>query len=345
MDPTQSACQTPGAVPDTWQRLCLPARRRPGRDPDRPPGPGGARQTGRVTYSIVAREPLTGRLGVAVQSCVFAVGTRVPFARPGVGAVAVQAASEITWGPVALDMLASGMSAADVTSALVDLDRESGTQFAVVDANGAVAAFTSWRASPQAGHATGEGVSCQANLMENDTVWDAMLRAYDETSGPLEDRLLASLQAAETESGDIRGRQSAALLIVSGSPGEVRNGYADDPVTDLRVDDHPNPVEELARLLTVKRAHDRLIRMADIEDPAGRLAEALAAARDAPDDPLCQWVAIQHLATAGRTAEAVRLLRDASARDPRTPRRLALYAASLPSSTAAANLRAVLDGA
>jgi len=118
--------------------------------------------------------------------------------------------------------------------------------------------------------------------MENDTVWDAMVRAYDETSGALEDRLLASLQAAETEGGDIRGRQSAALLIVSGNLGEVRNGYADDPVTDLRVDDHPNPVDELARLLTIKRAHDRLIRVADIEDPAGRLAEALTAAVTPP---------------------------------------------------------------
>ena len=295
-----------------------------------------------MTYSVVAQDPITGRLGVAVQSCVFAVGTRVPFARAGVGAVAVQAASEITWGPVALDLLESGLGAQKVIDALVDLGQDSGTQFAVVDSRGGVAAFTSPMATSQAGHATGEHVSCQAHLMERDTVWDAMLTAYSRTSGALEDRLLASLQAAESEGGDARGRQSASLLIVSGVVGEVRNGNANDPVTDIRVDDHPDPVAELARLLTVKRAHDRLIGLAEIEGAEARVVEAVAAVREAPDDPLCQWVAIRHLATTGRTVEAARLLRTATDRDSRTPRRLAIFAASL-APTEAARVQAVLD--
>ena len=295
-----------------------------------------------MTYSVVAKDPLTGRLGVAVQSCVFAVGTRVPFARAGVGAVAVQAASEITWGPAALDMLESGLSASKVIDSLAALGPDLGTQFAVVDASGAVAAFTSPTATPQAGHSTGESVSCQANLMENDTVWDAMLTAYTEMGGALEDRLVAALRAAEAEGGDARGRQSASLLIVSGTVGALRHGYADDPVTDLRVDDHPDPIAELARLVTVKRAHDRLMGLAHIEDADAKASEAVAAVREAPNDPLCQWAAIRYLAIAGRGAEAARLLRTATSRDPRLPQRLATYAASLPPSSAA-SIHAVLD--
>lgn len=239
-------------------------------------------------------------------------------------------------------MLERGLSAEEVIGSLVGLGPELGTQFAVVDASGAVAAFTSPLATPYAGHATGGSVSCQANLMENDTVWDVMLTAYREKGGALEDRLLAALQAAESAGGDARGRQSASLLIVSGTAGELRHGYADDPVTDLRIDDHPDPIAELARLLTVKRAHDHLIGLAHIEDAGARASEAVAAVREAPNDPLCQWAAIRYLATAGRGVEAARLLRTATSRDPRFPQRLATYAASLPPSSAA-NIQAVLD--
>ena len=297
-----------------------------------------------MTYSIVAREPLTGRLGVAVGSCVFAVGTRVSFARPGVGAVAVQAASEITWGPMALDMLEQGLNARDVINALIELGPDTGAQFAVVDSTGAAAAFTSAAAAAEAGQATGDGVSCQANLMEKDTVWDSMLGAYGDSDGAFEDCLLAALHAAEAEGGDIRGRQSAALLIVSGRPGEHRHGYADDAVTDLRVDDHRAPVAELSRLLSIKRAHDHLLHLDEADDPDGRVTEALAALRLAPDDALCQYAAIKYLATVGRTAEAVPLLRSAADRDRRVLGRLSRYADSLPA-TIAANVRAVLNGA
>ena len=273
----------------------------------------------------------------------FAVGTRVSFARPGVGAVAVQGASEITWGPLALDILEQGVNAAEVINALMDGGPVTGAQFAVVDSTGAAAAFTSEAAGVEAGQAIGDGVSCRANLMEKDTVWDSMLSAYRDSNGAFEDRLLAALHAAEAAGGDIRGRQSAALLIVSGRPGERRHGFADDQVTDLRVDDHCAPVAELSRLLTIKRAHDHLLHLEQLDDVDSRVTEALAALHGAPDDALCQYAAVKYLATVGRTGEAVPLLRSAAHRDRRVLGRLSRYADSLPPATAA-TVRDVLNG-
>ena len=205
-----------------------------------------------VTYSIVARDQQTGELGVAVQSHWFGVGPLVPWARPGVGAVATQANVRVAHGPEALELLARGVSAAAALAQLTSADPgAAGRQLAIVDARGRVAAHTGAACMAYAGHVTGEQVSCQANIMANATVWGSMLEAFGTAAGPLASRLLAALDAAEAAGGDVRGRQSAALLVVpaSGEPWEV--------VVSLRVEDHPEPLLELRRLFDLQRAYEQ----------------------------------------------------------------------------------------
>lgn len=202
------------------------------------------------TYSIVAHDPVTGELGVAVQSHWFSVGPIVPWARPGVGAVATQANVEVSYGPRLLDLLAQGLDApAALAHALAEDPGAHGRQVAVVDANGGVAAHTGEEAMPFAGHVTASGVSCQANIMENATVWGAMLAAFEEGEGRLVDRLLAALDAAEAAGGDIRGRQSAAMLVVPA------NGESWESTVSLRVEDNAEPLVELRRLLVLHDAY------------------------------------------------------------------------------------------
>jgi uncharacterized Ntn-hydrolase superfamily protein len=208
-----------------------------------------------VTYSIVARDPSTGDLGVAVQSHYFGVGPVVPWLRPGVGAVATQAMVEIGYGPKALDLLAGGMAPEEALAQLTAADeRAFSRQVAIVDASGRVAAHTGERCIAEAGHRTGDGWSVQANMMTNATVPDAMADAFaaaDVDGADLATRLLAALDAAEAEGGDIRGRQSAALVVVKGDP-------ATPPWerhVDVRVDDSPEPLVELRRLVGVRRAY------------------------------------------------------------------------------------------
>lgn len=206
-----------------------------------------------MTYSIVARDEDTGELGVAVQSHYFQVGPVVPWAVAGVGAVATQSQVNVSFGPLALDYLKAGYTAGQALKALLAGDSEpDGRQVAVVDAAGNVATHTGARCIPAAGHRVGEGFSVQANLMEKDTVWDAMFEAYTTTRAPLAERLMAALEAAEAEGGDIRGRQSAAMLVVTGTP----SGRPwEDRTIELRVEDAPDPNAELRRLLRVKRAY------------------------------------------------------------------------------------------
>ena len=208
---------------------------------------GRARQG---TYSIVALDRATGELGVAVQSHWFSVGPVVPWARPGVGAVATQANAEIAYGPKALELLAAGASPQDALAQLLAADPAAATrQVAVVDAAGRVAVHTGEATIAHAGHATGDGVSCQANIMADPSVWPAMLAAYEAADGPLARRLLAALDAAEAAGGDLRGRQSAALLVVApdGAPYEA--------AISLRVEDDPEPLPELRRLLDLHDAY------------------------------------------------------------------------------------------
>jgi uncharacterized Ntn-hydrolase superfamily protein len=203
-----------------------------------------------MTYSIVARDPATGELGVAVQSHWFSVGPIVPWAEPGVGAVATQANVQPSYGPYALDLMRSGASAGEALERLVAEDPGSaGRQVAVLDASGRVAVHTGSSAIPFAGHSTGEEVSCQANMMASETVWPAMLDTYRQKAGSLARRLLAALDAAEHEGGDIRGRQSAAILVVPAS------GEGWQSTVSLRVEDHPEPLDELRRLVDLHDAY------------------------------------------------------------------------------------------
>src|SRR5256886_1660856 len=223
-----------------------------------------------MTYSIVARDGETGELGVAVQSHYFQVGPVVPWALAGVGAVATQSMVNVSFGPLGLDYMGAGYSAQQALKALLAGDAQPEVrQVALVDATGNVAAHTGARCIPAAGHRTGDGLSCQANLMEKDSVWDAMYEAYVSDQGDLAERLLAALDAAEADGGDIRGRQSAALLVVPAEGEAWRTRF------DVRVDDHVEPLRELRRLLTLARAYE-LAERADAALAADADATALA---------------------------------------------------------------------
>lgn len=269
-----------------------------------------------MTYSIVARDPETGELGVAVQSHWFAAGI-VCWARAGVGAVATQAMALVEHGPLGLELMAGGASAAEALAARLEADPErEHRQVAMVDRRGGVAAHTGASCLREAGHRTGEGFSCQANMMRRPTVWDAMAEAFAGSSGPLADRLLLALEAAEAEGGDIRGRQAARLLVVRA---EATERPWEDVLVDLRVDDHPDPLPELRRLLTLQRAYDRLERAEQLElagDVEGAFAERRAAMALAPDNPeIAFWTAVS-LALTGRMEEARSALAVALPADP-----------------------------
>src|SRR5579864_116032 len=230
-----------------------------------------------MTYSIVARDKDTGELGVAVQSHYFQVGPVVPWARSGVGAVATQSHVNVSFGPLGLELLQAGHTAQQALKALLAGDTSAvDRQVSIVDAAGNVATHTGPRCIPAAGHRTGDGFSCQANLMEKDTVWDAMCEAYTSAHAPLAERMMAALEAAEAEGGDIRGRQSAAMLVVSGMP---TGRWWEERIIDLRVEDAPDPLAELRRLLRVKRAYltftdaDRLEEAGEVEAAARKRAE------------------------------------------------------------------------
>lgn len=270
------------------------------------------------TYSIVAVDSATGQIGVAVQSHWFSVGSAVAWAEPGVGAVATQSFIEPAYGPRGLALMRSGLAAPAALAALLRADPDSQVrQLAMIDARGRVAAHTGSRDIPAAGQIIGRGYSVQANLMRNDRVWPAMARAFEATAGDLAERLLAALDAAQTAGGDIRGRQSAALIVVSGN----RAAPPWERVFDLRVEDHPDPLGELRRLVHVARAY-RAATDGDNFMTAGQVDSALAAYRRAsellPDSAtngeLIYWVAVT-LADLGRVDEAIPLFRRAFAQD------------------------------
>ena len=250
---------------------------------------------------------------MAVQSHFFGVGSLVSWAEAGVGAVATQSVVDPAYGPRGLELMRDGASApAALHQLLADDDQEPARQVAMVDRGGRVAVHTGARCIPHAGHAVGDQVSAQANIMERDTVPRAMVRAYSAASDMgLAERLLAALEAAEGEGGDLRGRQSAAIVIVAaratGSPSEDR------PV-DLRVEDHDDPVGELRRLVDLRRAYARVDvgdELAAAGDVEGALAEYEAAHRSQPSNvELAFWHGVA-LAANGREAEAAPILRQA----------------------------------
>jgi uncharacterized Ntn-hydrolase superfamily protein len=216
--------------------------------------PGPARPV--HTYSIVARDAQTGELGVAVQSHWFSVGAVVPWAEAGVGAVATQSIVDPAYGPLGLALMRAGKTAPEALAALLagDPQREV-RQVGMVDAKGNVATHTGKMDIPAAGGQAGTGYVVQANLMEKPTVWGAMARAFEAARGDLAERLLAALDAAQGEGGDIRGVQSAAILVVRGT--STGRPWA-DKVFDLRVEDHDEPLKELRRLVGVQRAYNHM---------------------------------------------------------------------------------------
>jgi uncharacterized Ntn-hydrolase superfamily protein len=213
-----------------------------------------------VTFSIVARDPETGALGVATATCMFAAGALVPWARAGVGAVATQAIAEPAYGPRCVDALEAGASAA---SALADAQASDPAaalrQVGVVSADGSVAAVTGELCVDHAGHLLGEGYAVQANMMASPRVWPAMEAAYCAASGPFPRRLLTALEAGQAAGGDARGEMSAALLIVAGQP---REPWAKSLV-DLRVDRSRDPLGELRRLVDAAEAYEGFSRAAE----------------------------------------------------------------------------------
>lgn len=274
-----------------------------------------------ATYSIVARDSATGQLGVAVQSHWFSVGQVVTWAEPGVGAVATQSFIDPNYGPLGLALMRAGKSAPATLQALLSTDDgEAVRQVAMIDAQGRVAAHTGSRAIYAAGHRLGAQYSVQANLMEKATVWDSMAQAYERAPGDLAERLLQALEAAEREGGDIRGRQSAALLIVNA---EGTGKLWIDRLFDLRVEDHPNPVAELRRLVQLQRAYHKLnegdehVTHGDIPQAMEAYSAAMALVPDeAINGEAAFWVGVT-LASIGKEGEAVPYLRRAYKQDKR----------------------------
>lgn len=270
------------------------------------------------TFSIVARDPATGDFGVAVQSHWFQMGSSVPWAEAGVGAVATQSFVKVDYGPSGLRLMKEGKSAQEALDLLLSQDPEKDVrQVAFVDAQGRVAAWTGPKCIAAAGHKTGSGYSVQANLIDKPTVWPAMARAFETTKGDLADRLLAALDAAQAEGGDIRGRQSAALLIVRGkTAGEPWQGR----LVDLRVDDHPQPLAELRRLLGLHRAYDEMnqgdeaVAKNDIEAAVRHYTKASQLAPDIVELPF--WQAVT-LFVSGKEDQALTIFKDVFAREDR----------------------------
>jgi uncharacterized Ntn-hydrolase superfamily protein len=270
-----------------------------------------------ATYSIVARDPETGALGVAVQSHWFSVGSIVTWAEAGVGAVATQSFARTAYGPELLADLREGIAPQEALDKRVQADGGAAVrQVAVVDAQGRVAAWTGPACVASASHRLGAAYSCQANIMTDDGVVPAMAAAYEAAVGDFADRLLAALDGAQAAGGDLRGRQSAAILIVDGKRrAEPWQGV----LLELRVEDHPEPLRELRRLVRVQRAYDAA-NAGDAALERGDLAAALAEYARAEDllpeqVELSFWRGIT-LLQRGHEAEALAILARVFAREP-----------------------------
>lgn len=269
------------------------------------------------TYSIVARDAATSQLGVAVQSHWFSVGSIVSWAEAGVGAVATQSFVDPAYGKLGLDLMRTGKSAPDALRSLVAGDEGRDVrQVAMIDATGRVEAHTGSKCIDAAGHHVGKDYSVQANMMSNERVWPAMSRAFESAKGDLAERMLAALEAAEAAGGDIRGRQSAALIVVNAKP--TGRPWA-DRVFDLRIDDHPEPLKELRRLVTLHRAYNHM-NAGDLavekKDNEAALREYSAAEKLVPDNlEMTYWHAVA-LVNMNRTDEALPMFRRVFQADP-----------------------------
>jgi len=262
------------------------------------------------TFSIVARDPATGEIGVAVQSHWFSVGSIVTWAEPGVGAVATQSFVDPSYGKLGLDLMRAGRSAPDALAGLLAADANRDVrQVAMIDIKGNVNAHTGAKCIIAAGQHVGENYSVQANLMLNDKVWPAMAKAFEETKGDLAGRMMAALDAGQAVGGDIRGRQSAAILIVAG---KASGKPWDDTLFNLRVDDSPYPLKELRRLITLQRAYNHMNNgdlATEKKDNEGALREYSAAEVLVPDSAeMIYWHAVA-LVNMGKVDESLPLFR------------------------------------
>lgn len=270
-----------------------------------------------ATFSIVARDPATGEMGVAVQSHWFSVGSIVTWAEAGVGAVATQSFVEPSYGPKGLALMKQGVAPVDALKQLLAKDEHPDVrQVAFVDAKGRAAAHTGEHCIPGAGHHVGNGYTTEANLMLTNEVPDAMAKAFEAATGPLAERMLAALEGAQSVGGDIRGKQSAAILV-------VRATASDKPWTDrlveLRIEDHPEPIKEMRRILTLHRAYE-LMNAGDDATAAGTMDVALRDYGDAqtmvPDnDEFVFWTAVT-LVSNHRTEEAIPMFAKAFRMNP-----------------------------
>jgi uncharacterized Ntn-hydrolase superfamily protein len=255
-----------------------------------------------MTYSIVGRDRTTGELGVAVQSRAFNTGAVVPWAAPGVGAVATQSYTELSYGPLGLDLLRAGKNPEQALAELVAADDDSAyRQVAILDAAGRVAVHVGQACIPAAGFTAGDGFSAQANMVASERVWESMAEAFERSEEPLAERLLAALDAAEAAGGDWRGRQAGGIVVVGpeGQPWERE--------VDLRVDDHVDPLGELRRLLRLRRAY------AAMRGPPGPSEADLGALPELDR----RWAAIFRATASGELVEARHLLGPLLEEEPR----------------------------
>jgi uncharacterized Ntn-hydrolase superfamily protein len=259
-----------------------------------------------VTYSIVARDPHSGEMGLATHSQAFAVGSSVPWGEPGFGVIATQSIAEPFYGQLGLDLLRGGMTAGESLAAMRSVDpHPERRQVAMIDGNGEIAAYTGEGCVAEAGHLVGETCCSLANMAASPAVWEGMVAAFEESSGTLAQRLWGALTAAERAGGDIRGRRSAALTVFRA----VRTGRPwRDQLVDLRVDDHPDPVTELGRLVGTSATYHQVVRgfeRAIDGDPHGGAEElSLLDDGDFEDPDLAMWRSIV-MALAGRQDEAI----------------------------------------
>jgi uncharacterized Ntn-hydrolase superfamily protein len=255
-----------------------------------------------MTYSIVARDKETGALGVAVQSRAFNTAALVPWGSPGVGVVATQSYTEVSYGPLGLELLQTGNTPEEALAELVAADDDSAyRQVAILDREGRVAVHVGEACIPAAGFAMGDGFSAQANMVDSERVWESMAESFEQSQGPLAERLLGALDAAEAAGGDWRGRQAGGILVVAaeGRPWERE--------VDLRVDDHADPLGELRRLLRMLQAYHA------IREPPGPTEEQLAVLHELDR----QLARIFGATAAGRVTEARALLQPLLETEPR----------------------------
>jgi len=262
-----------------------------------------------MTYSIIAHDPQAGLAGGAVQSHYFSVGTQVLWAKPGVGVVVTQMMVEPSYGVRGLELLEQGGSPRSVLNVLLASDSAPDErQVAMLDTMGQLAVHTGKRCIAFAGHRVSAGVSAQGAMLKQDATWDAMVELFQAATGELAERMLVALEAAEDHGGDVRGRKSAAIVVVATTASATP--WLDRRV-DLRVDDHPQPLRELRRLLSLHRLYDRANRAFNSAlsgDMNAALLEFASLEHERPDDP---DVAFRHgllLAIAGRIDEARRRL-------------------------------------